>query len=524
MIYVRENSTSTNELAFYVYDTLSRRYSVCMGAYTTTSCQLGTWNNKAAYGYEPDGQLNSLTQTLNGTTVSLGYGRNHSYQITGLIASDAFYLPTPGAASSTPYVPNALNQYGSVSGQLSTYDTNGNLLTWFPANGKSTYTYDSENRLLTAAVAGSATATISYDYDALGRRASKTVTGLGTTSYLLDGDEEIAESSGGIVLRHYVTGPGVDDRVARAETSATTNPPKSYYHTNHQGSVIAATDAAGNAAAIGCAAGVTCQRMSYDEYGSGSAATGEQFGFAGRRFDPETGLYYYRARYYSPQLGRFLQVDPVGYKDDLNLYAYVGNDPLDKTDPTGQWAVIDDAIAIGAGALVGFAAQGIEDLTSGHLSSPSEYAASAAGGALGGEIALYALPTLGPAGLGGAAAVGSAAADSLKSLATGKSLDAKGVGINAFIAAATAFVPGAKSAAGALAKQIATKAEKGLIKSATNGAAAKAIGGKAAGDAGGGAAGGFVSGVKDKIADAPASAVREPTFSCGTPGTITCGK
>jgi len=57
--------------------------------------------------------------------------------------------------------------------------------------------------------------------------------------------------------------------------------------------------------------------------------------YTGQRFDPETGLYYYRARYYSAALGRFLQTDPIGYKDDLDWYTYVGNDPTDKTDPTG---------------------------------------------------------------------------------------------------------------------------------------------------------------------------------------------
>lgn len=94
------------------------------------------------------------------------------------------------------------------------------------------------------------------------------------------------------------------------------------------------------------------------------------------------------------------------------------------------------------GAIVGVAAQGIEDAVSGHLLSLGEYAASAAGGALAGETALYAAPALGPAGLVGAAAVGSAATDGLKSLATGKSLDAKGMAINAGIAAATAGVLG----------------------------------------------------------------------------------
>jgi RHS repeat-associated protein len=82
----------------------------------------------------------------------------------------------------------------------------------------------------------------------------------------------------------------------------------------------------------------------YDPYGNcfsgGSAcsSSGEPYRFTGRRLDPETGLLYYRARYYWPQGGRFLSTDPVGYAADLNLYTYVGNDPTDKTDPTGEAA------------------------------------------------------------------------------------------------------------------------------------------------------------------------------------------
>ncbi|MER8422828.1 RHS repeat-associated core domain-containing protein [Mesorhizobium sp. M1403] len=91
--------------------------------------------------------------------------------------------------------------------------------------------------------------------------------------------------------------------------------------------------------------------------GSGSAA----YRFAGRRFDAETGLYHNRARAYSPTLGRFLQTDPIGTKDNINLYAYAANSPVSGTDPMGNstlWSNVGIAIpaagASGGGAIVGW--------------------------------------------------------------------------------------------------------------------------------------------------------------------------
>ena len=172
---------------------------------------------------------------------------------------------------------------------------------------------------------------MSYAYDPLGRRVSKSLGNAGTlaATYLNAGDDEIATYDGsGTLVRRYVPGPGVDQPIASVAADGT----KTYFHQDKLGSVIAMTNAAGAVAA---------GPYAYDEYGNclssgGCPSDTQPYGFTGRRFDAETGLYYYRARYYSPSLGRFLQTDPIGYQDDIDWYAYVANDPTDRTDPTGM--------------------------------------------------------------------------------------------------------------------------------------------------------------------------------------------
>lgn len=393
MSTVWEGLPNTTQLADYRYDALQRRQRL---QYANQA------NHRVDYTYELDNNLDVLTHVLNTVQVTLDYGYNRSGQITSIATNDDFYLPSPTSNTTTAYVPNKLNQYGSVGGQAASYDAAGNLTAWYHNGVEQTYTYDAENRLRTAATNGTTTPTIFYDYDPLGRRLSKRV-GSAVTRYLLDGDEEIAElSDSGVVLRRYIMGPAIDDRIATAEGSSTTSPTKTYYHTNHQGSVIAMADATGRV--TGCAAGVNCQRLSYDEYGrlgAGSVTTGQPYRYTGRRFDEETKLYYYRARYYSPELGRFLQTDPIGYEDDVNLYAYVKNDPLNNVDPSGQVCI--PCITGGVGAVVGAASYLVATAATGRKATLGGALGAAAAGAIGGLTLNYAASAAAGGSVAGAA-------------------------------------------------------------------------------------------------------------------------
>ncbi len=126
-------------------------------------------------------------------------------------------------------------------------------------------------------------------------------------------------------LSRYVSGPGPDEPLVWYEGSDLAS--RRFLHADHQGSVIALSGSTGTPANIN----------SYDEYAIAASSNAGRFQYTGQIWLPELGLYHYKARAYSPTLGRFLQTDPVGYTADLNLYAYVGNDPTDKTGPMGQF-------------------------------------------------------------------------------------------------------------------------------------------------------------------------------------------
>ena len=147
--------------------------------------------------------------------------------------------------------------------------------------------------------------------------------------YVYAGDHIIAayDATSGTLLHRYVYGFEADDPIAQVDAGGNVT----YLNQDHIDSVISLTNASGN----------MVTKQAFSAFGESAPLTGTEFGFTGQRYDSDAELYHYKARYYSPVLGRFLQPDPIGYKDGLNIYAYVKNDPVNLKDPTGMYYEVE---------------------------------------------------------------------------------------------------------------------------------------------------------------------------------------
>jgi RHS repeat-associated protein len=244
---------------------------------------------------------------------------------------------------------NSLNQLTKQADASFEYDGRGNMTTYTAKGGWWRLKYNSQNLL--ASAEGPQGQKVAFTYDAFGRRIRKQVFQgsrvVLETTFIWSGEHLIAEASvepNGTVTQEYLYWPGTHIPLATRINGVVYN-----YHCDHNGTPMRLTDSVGRVvwAAVYSPFGQIYPVVSHVR---------NPLRFAGHYHDNETDLHYNRFRYYSPQLGRYLSRDPLSFLGGVNLYAYVGNDPINRRDPFGLWWKAAVSIAVGALAAVGTAA------------------------------------------------------------------------------------------------------------------------------------------------------------------------
>ncbi|MBV7266265.1 RHS repeat domain-containing protein [Erythrobacter ani] len=303
---IRENASLA--LAQYNYNSVNQNTSV-------------TYANGTSQGFAFDAieRLATLTTNLSGAsadnTRTLSY--NPASQIVQAVQSNDIYAFGGLPDGDRSYSVNGLNQFTQAAGAVQGYDARGNLTSSYG----DILTYSSENFLK------GITGEVNLTYDPFGRlyQTDGTPGGGGITRFGYDGVELISEyNSANQLQRRYVHGFGIDNPIVWYEGSGTND--RRYLHADERGSVIAISNGSGG----------LVSENAYDEFGIPDGDNTGRFGYTGQTWLPEAGLNYYKARMYSPTLGRFLQTDPVGYADGMNIYNYVESDPVNFIDPTGM--------------------------------------------------------------------------------------------------------------------------------------------------------------------------------------------
>jgi RHS repeat-associated protein len=342
--------------ASYDYNTLGLRTKLTYGnnasaVYTydgVTRWLTGVYNYKAdgitivsSFVYTHDKVGNRKTMTLSdGALVTYGYDDiyqllleirtiRNAYNISWTYDNVGNRLAQTKDGVLTNYQYNDANQLISDTTVALTniyqYDNNGNMTQKSDGTNTWTWGYDYENRQISHDAPGT-TNDATYTYNAGGARISKTVNSV-TEKYILDGANVIADYDGSNTLKATYVTPFLDQNLLTTQVGD-----KWYYMQDGLGSVRSIMK--GNS-----------EKKSYDYYAFGEIRDEKTFGnlqgfynrykFTSREWDGESANYYYRARQYNPASGRFLRRDSIGYLGGLNLYSYVGSNPVSKTDPLG---------------------------------------------------------------------------------------------------------------------------------------------------------------------------------------------
>jgi RHS repeat-associated protein len=289
----------------YEYNKLSQRVKTTYGNGVVTH-----------YRYSKAGDCISLEHNFLSESVDFQNRFDDVRQLKSVGVSNAEYVWSPAALGSTTYsAANNLNEYPSVGGASFAYNSQGCLT----SDGVWTFGYDTLNNLTSAS---NGSTNLSFLYDPRGRQIQKTV-GAAKTGYLYANAQRVAEynNNSGALNQRLIYGATLDEVVLTVSSAGVVN----YISHNTIGSAVAVTDSTG----------AVTTRCSYSPWGESSALGTMPIGFTGQRPDTETGLYYYKNRYYSPKLGRFLQPDPAGYQSSYNAYQYAKENPLLFIDPLG---------------------------------------------------------------------------------------------------------------------------------------------------------------------------------------------
>jgi RHS repeat-associated protein len=298
--------TQGDETFTYTYDTLSR------------IVRLDRPNDvKTEYQYDQVNRLSRLSHT-NAAGVALEdfqYGFNADDEIDSIASLASATLLPVAKNVSTANAANRIAQFGNANYN---FDTEGRTQTSADGQGTTNYEWDARGRLIRIISADGRT--VNFQYDALGRRASRAGSD-GTISFLHDDVDIILDRVNENNTVEYLNGASVDRKLRQ------TNPAgdKFYFLTDFIGSTTGFTGTLGN----------VIERKRYEAFGEDDLNGLSRYGFTGRETELMPGLIFYRTRYYDAIQGRFLSEDPLGFQDGTNLYSYVQNSPVNFNDPFG---------------------------------------------------------------------------------------------------------------------------------------------------------------------------------------------